>query len=732
MKLKTEKGELSLPNDFAFEVETTNPAFSDEGDATVPTTLPASSDNFKVLGNLHRIDRADRFMKRIPATLSAGTFFKKGQLIIDTIDKNNGIDVSFAIENSDIYSQYKNTSLKEIFKDKVRIFNSVAEIITLFESIYNNKVNDDFAIFQIAVSKYEDDKEGVVYQYNNEIDFLNSPPPLPGHPSHYKLVYEARTVREGDYMMAVPEGYGVSPFLYLHKMIDILFSLIGYDVVENCFSAPDLKDIVLLNNCADSIVESEIDYSDLVPSCTLTEFVEFLQEKFNAVLKFDSTKMQVRCVLVNDIIQNKGYDIDISNIVREDSLSMQVNETSRVILSSDYIDGGEPASETLDALIEKYGYCVSLDEGEFSKLLQDISIDESVAQCHDCLIFRSYTGGFYELRRKMNDGKQIVNYIGTSNFKYDRNNSTDSEIHSAGDIIPLMVETKTDSRCKLFPFIGDRSHRHTTVLSSKFDEDQDVILCWNHNGFGSITSRFYGEIKSFDLTPCGLYQRFWSAYNNLLLNSKVSVNAIVEYPKKYLLSIDMIKPKLYKNQLLIPVKTSYNVSSRISCGNSEFVLLKKFSDGVSDSEIEFLDKQPPNHLKWFFDDTALTAQASVHWAWYRARGLYVDKTDGHFVRPEPWPNDPYNHFEYNCLTLLIPESYTVERIPPAESAFIGPPSFDGECTFEFTMKYNIVVKYIVCPLDVAHVVYVPSSERRLVTYSQDQFKAQVLFRAVRS
>ncbi len=685
MKLKTEKGELSLPNDFAFEVETTNPAFSDEGDATVPTTLPASSDNFKVLGNLHRIDRADRFMKRIPATLSAGTFFKKGQLIIDTIDKNNGIDVSFAMENSDIYSQYKNTSLKEIFKDKVRIFNSVAEIITLFESIYNNKVNDDFAIFQIAVSKYEDDKEGVVYQYTNEID-LNSPPPLPGHPSHYQLVYKARTVREGDFIMSVPEGYGVSPFLYLHRMIDILFSLIGYEVVENCFSAPDLKDIVLLNNCADSIVESKIDYSDLVPSCSLTEFAGFLQEKFNAVLKFDSTKKEIRCVLVNDIIQNKEYDIDISNIVREDTLSMQLNETSRVILSSDYMEGGEPAAETLDALIERYGYCVALDEGAFNNLLEHISIDESLAQCHDCLVFRSYTGGFYDLRRNLNDGKQVVNYIGTSNFKYDRGNSTDSETHSSSDIIPLMVETNIGSRNKLYPFIGDRTHRHTTVRMSKFDEDQDIILCWKHGIFGSITANFGGGNKSFDLTPYGLYQRFWSAYNNLLLNNKVGVNAIVEYPKNYLLDIDMINPKLYKNQVLLPVKTSYNVSSRISCGGSEFVLVKDFRDGISDSDITFLDKQPANSLKWVFksefDDKIISHVADTFPIYFNASNEIIGCGELYF-----------GHYMSEVSSAVVFAGYEFVFLDSIGDIYLGTPGFLGETTAKFNRKINVHFNY---------------------------------------
>ena len=120
MKLTTHNGELDLPVDFSFEVELNNPFFSDEGDSTIPATIPATPNNLKVLDNIHRVDRADRFLKTTPATLMAGVIQKHGQLIIDTLSIKNGIAVSLAIENSDVYSQYKSKSLKEIFASKVR------------------------------------------------------------------------------------------------------------------------------------------------------------------------------------------------------------------------------------------------------------------------------------------------------------------------------------------------------------------------------------------------------------------------------------------------------------------------------------------------------------------------------------------------------------------------------------------------------------------------------------
>lgn len=726
MKLKTDKGELSLPNDFAFEVETTNPAFSDEGDATVPATLPASNENMRLLGYAHRIDRSSRFMKRIPATLSAGAYFKKGQLIVDTIDKNNGIDVSFAIENSDIYSQVKNTGLKEIFKNKVRNFNSVNEIISLLTSIYHNAATDDFTIFPIAVSSYEDDAGKVIYQYSNQMNFRSLNPPTG------QLVYEARTVVEDGCVMSVPKGYGVSPFLFLHRMIDILFSLIGYDVVENCFSSSDLKDIVLLNNCADTIVEGYIDYSDLVPSCTVSQFIQFLQDKFNVVIRVDSTKMQVRAMSVSEVIGNKEYDIDITDITDDDSITMEVDETCRVSLSSRYFEGGEPAAKTLDELIGKYGYCVAMEDGDFNLLKTLIESGSQNAQCHDCLIYRSYTGGFYELQRSLKDGRQLLRYIGTSNFTYDRNNSREIETHSSDDNIPLTVETE-DNMLRLYCYVGERLHSHTKVKfkTTSRENEQEIMVCWNHKGFGSITAKFLGEDRPFDLTPYGMYSRFWSGYNDMLLNNRLTLRAKVIYPKTYLLNLDMTKKKIYKNQLLLPVKTTYNVSSKISNGMSEFILIKEYFDGITDENIEFFDKQPSNSLVWHFDDSKLLSQAEEQWQWYKERGLYVDKKDGHFVIPEPWPDDPYKYFVYNCLVLLIPETYTVERKPTKESAFIGPPSFEGEISYSYMMPYEIIVNYVVCNYNIANSIYVPTTQRRQVRYSKENYKAEVNFIAVK-
>ena len=115
MKIKTANGELELPKDFSIKIEKTNPILSDKGDVSVPATLPASAHNFEVLGHRERIDRATRYTNKFDAIMSVGPITKRGHLVVDTIQIHNGIDAVFAMDNSDLYVQYKEKTIKEIF-----------------------------------------------------------------------------------------------------------------------------------------------------------------------------------------------------------------------------------------------------------------------------------------------------------------------------------------------------------------------------------------------------------------------------------------------------------------------------------------------------------------------------------------------------------------------------------------------------------------------------------------
>ena len=691
MKLTTNNGELDLPVDFSFEVELNNPFFSDEGDSTIPATIPATPNNLKILDNIHRVDRANRFMKTTPATLMAGVIQKHGQLIIDTLSMKDGIAVSLAIENSDVYSQYKSKSLKEIFASKIRDDwnRNIEDLVNYLLQIYFSRKIDDFTIFPVAVSPYEENEEKI-YQYNNER-------------AGNSLLWQARIVKEGDLNMSVTDGYGLSPFLYLYKMIDLLFQQLGFTVSYNCLAQDPYQDIVVLNNCSDTIVKGIIKYSDLVPSCTLSEFLDFLRNKFGIHCRIDSNTKTAQILMLQDILSSSP-DFDITDKVVDD-LDVIIEDTSRVILSSDTsIDGTTPAAETLDKLIEQYGYYIEITEEQYVNLLNNIPIGIS-----DCLIMRQETGQFYELRRVLGSDTIIPTFVGTNYFTYDRNNSSNQESLSSPDVMPAIIYNRTP-----FLYIGNRLHYNTSYNNSQESSEQSIMIAWKtlvtagsiHLTFGTTQKYFAGrQIKDFSLTTYDMYDFFWSNYNNLLLNGKITLKGTILYDYLDILSIDITKPKSYRGQNLLPLKTTFEISEKLKNHDSEFILIKNFLNSEKDVKILPETKQKFN---WEIeitnsDDSAVSNLTSRYPKYYDGRGWLVGSGSDFDFKSYNW--DMYNDPEWpmDMMTLINYavhyNGYNITILSTDETIYLGVPKNIGEKSSPFEIDGIIKAKQIVYHVD---------------------------------
>ena len=88
---------------------------------------------------------------------------------------------------------------------------------------------------------------------------------------------------------SLPEGYGVAPFLYVHRVLDFIFSEFGYTITENPFKTDkELSSLVILNNAADCCVTGILNYADLMPDCTIEDFLNALYVRFGLVYNVSS------------------------------------------------------------------------------------------------------------------------------------------------------------------------------------------------------------------------------------------------------------------------------------------------------------------------------------------------------------------------------------------------------------------------------------------------------------
>ena len=116
MRLTTDKGEISLPEDFEFEIEVNNPFFSDEGTSSIPATLPSSAENLRLLDHPERPGRARKYVRKQTALLQHGIFQRKCRMIVERSGKEDGIVCSLAFNESEMYSDIKGKELKELLR----------------------------------------------------------------------------------------------------------------------------------------------------------------------------------------------------------------------------------------------------------------------------------------------------------------------------------------------------------------------------------------------------------------------------------------------------------------------------------------------------------------------------------------------------------------------------------------------------------------------------------------
>ena len=601
MELTTENGQFELPADFSITIERTNPLMSDEGDTTVPMTLPPTPNNLKVAGHKHRIDYGHPYLDKTEAILRVGPIQKKGRLVMDSVSRHDGIEAVFAFDNSDLYVAAKDKSLKEIFAPVSQTFSSIAAAAIDLLHIYKGDTpgDEDYTVFPVAVSAYESGGE-TVYQYNNEISLDKQDPQSP---VVTQLVYNARMVHEGDRDVAVPEGYGLAPFLKLYRMIDLLFDCLGYTVTENVFSASPYSAIVLVHNCSDALVTSTLRYADLVPSCTLSEFLTWLEAKFHVQASVNSETKTVRVLDMEDRLA-AAADMDLSGMVMGDA-TVVLQPSKRVVLTpTTTIEGTEPAAETFDKLLDKHQQFAIVSEPWYLAALET-----SMPGYTNALVMRKATGQFYTMKEGM-----INAVLGTNHFKYDRNNSEETEEYSQVDVIPLMIVRPyyytQGGDWGLYsyataPYIGERIHLHTKLNDNEDQEEEQkqeiiVVQAAHSSLFAYVTTGTtqgyvpYHDPKSvgstemglsMTMTAHGLYKRFWKQYNQLLLNSAPHIKCNLLYPLTQVLESDMATPKLLDNQKLLPVSTSTQVSAKLKATEAEFLLVQTFIDEIKDTEI---------------------------------------------------------------------------------------------------------------------------------------------------
>lgn len=304
LTIKTQKGIYDVPGDFQMEVEITSPLYSDKGSQTLASTLPGTRHNLYLVDYAHREDIVNAPGKDIMATIADGVYRRTGKQNISSASRENGIVANFGFDESLMYEAWNNVSLKKlpglpVYKPE----GGLTDLMEHLSEVMRNNVAADYNVFPIQV-KNESSDDVVYPEFVNPVEKKDN--------GIYDLKKNARTekvVLSGTPIsVRLPAGYGISPFIRVSKVLELIFSAYGFKLMENPFATHyQLKKMVVLNNIADAIVQGQIEYKNMMPDCSINDFLDALYCRTGAKVFVNGNTRTAKILLVKDIIAAKPY-----------------------------------------------------------------------------------------------------------------------------------------------------------------------------------------------------------------------------------------------------------------------------------------------------------------------------------------------------------------------------------------------------------------------------------------
>lgn len=551
LRIETDSGCFELAENFSLQVEDTSPVMNDRGPQTLPATVPATPHNARLMGFPFRLDSdvdltAD--MKRV--TVADGVYFRRGMANMVSASRRDGISFNIGFDNAEAYARWKNRKLQDL--DNLPVVEFADGMAGLREYLKKVERGGDYDISLFKVMIEKDDKYPV---------YLNRYP--------FSLVESAVTMEiDGkETRVSVPPGYGISPFVHVWRVLELVFADLGVKVVSNpLYAEPELRRLVVLNNCTDACCVGKILYKDLMPSCTVESFLNALRVRFGLVYLIDFNKNEVELKLIRDIIRD-GAGMDLSSVLT-DYPTISFDSPKYVVLSAaTSFEGAAPSTERFEDFIK---------DVDLSSVTSAPTLESAMKTS---LVYTTLTGEWFKWD-KLND-----EYVSSGSSFFNWNPQTDGidaeSMSSEDEFVPVIKTDNGYTPC----FLAGSSHRHSYIKGYK-QETPDTPLAFLFafsgvqstaalSGFGQTfgswtpslpdgTNVVFEDGSTHNLTLLfqfanGLFANFWREYDEVLRHGFRTVEFPVSMPMHKLSGIDVLKPVLLSGQRLLVDSFSYSL-----------------------------------------------------------------------------------------------------------------------------------------------------------------------------
>ena len=539
MRLYTEKGEFTLPEDFALEMQTNSPVFTSEGSASATFSLPATPENLEAAGRPDRLSRKWAFLNSVECIMQLGAFQLQGMLIVTSCNSEE-IGCCFTYNEGSIYAEFKDMNLKDILKDAM-YYTSTVDVSQL--ASYTQREMEDAELtlsklvrfpvrvqlmegYSIYLNALEDQSDEFAISYGD-------------------IIYKARSYTNGDVTINVPDGYGLTAFPLLHHIIEVILQTAGnYNVIRNDFTKAPFNHLVLLHPVADLMCKGNIAYRDFVPDITLSDFITWLQDKFGAYITIDGKDVSI---IILDVILSEPPAFDLTPYI-DDELLLEIPDMEYVSIDMDTSLAAAPAAS----------------EFEFNNKYGTIQEVPNVPSNVPGIYLHTPTGRIYQIVESGSSYNRI--FLGYNYFAF-----TGQFWDSAED-----AKTTEDRAlgCELFSqyqpsplllHLGNAVHYNTAIEGEEEEQDHPLMVAWTYydgkHWRGSVTGvETDGTVLFPGLNPEGVFQRFWKKYNTLKLNLAPNASVTAHIPADVLKMLDITKPVLIGHNRAIIKSYSWTAS----------------------------------------------------------------------------------------------------------------------------------------------------------------------------
>lgn len=570
MKILTEKGALDLTEDFSIQIDNKSPISNDQASQSVPVTVPATPNNAKITGFPFRPDLAVVPMGGdAPCVLQDGSYRRTGQMHVVSASRKEGITINIGFDNAEAYAKWKSSYLQDLPNLPVIDYSLASSAASALEALMANPgSSQDMAVFPVLVSSKV--KDGVTYnEYLNEITESNG---------SYHLVSSRRTVsvlyNDTPVNTTLPTGYGCTAFLFVGKILEILFETLGYQISKNPFREdPELARIVVLNNTADAIVTGKLYYADLLPSISVEDFMQSLYVRFGMIYQLDNDTKSVRIDLIRDILDSQPQ-INISDFKTAYPI-VTFTEKKQIKLTQGNSFAGDIKAERYEDFRKGQGTLNSCKVNDNSFIPTSMFIELR-------------TGRIF----KWDTENSFYNGQSASFFRWDRQTKgvTAEDLTSVDEAVEMTVK----DGAPMPKYMAGYTHRHTFVRSMndsvKDKEDTDTPLVFllalpviNRQMAAANASvpvlagtvmpydaagnrvQINGTDFSFSLLMTfsdGIFATFWQKYDAILRHSANEIETEIRIPAHKLMNMNMLDPFMYEGQKMLPDTVSFSLPGK--------------------------------------------------------------------------------------------------------------------------------------------------------------------------